>query len=717
MEATWLKPSVTATHHFSPSTRVQVEVALAETPAQVLYRLLTEREQEASWLLAKRIADTALEGVLVPFDAISSDSNTAATMDAIVSRIDVVRAMVIKAGKEHATSSLSSTLQYAYCATLNGSCLRTVSQPASQPAAVVNRLFHQYYQLMGKGRRERSQSSKWQRYLAEQGSPVPDQTQTAQWETAGVSGHTFLIGTILQALGYFGATYLPEIIGFHWAWMALDTSSAFHIQAHDMPDADTYARETATQYLCEWEGDSLQSEAARKRVSRGAALAIALRQLQLKILDQCHVEENSPLEHKVARIFDTHYKFAGPQHGNVKLDGKLLVDIFNAPNFDVLAFVRQFKQSHWTNVKAGRACRFLQAIHFGGPMFGVFNEEETQIISRWLEEPISSTPMVPIVLAQASMATVLTHDIRSIQFCDPAPIKDERDWLYRLINIELFPNILRNSCDFLAENLKNVSNVRWNRKTTRYTDASALKWSPSALRQRVLEIYDNKLQAPCRSVEQMPSKDEVIFRQKTYMLGNLIDGAWLYRLDPLVSNIPGAWDLFAIYADEMGCGKQEENHIALIYQVLESMAISLPHISTLEFCDQDELLDDFYPFAIFQLSLALFPHSAYPAILGYNLAIEMFGLGEMRKQEIEKLRHWNLSTIYEVTHLSIDNISKGHAKQALDAINEYMANANGYTNAAGLDVAFSDIWNGYGSFANFIEGKESVTAEDDEYII
>src|SRR5262249_13009315 len=157
---------------------------------------------------------------------------------------------------------------------------------------------------------------------------------------------------------------------------------------------------------------------------------------------------------------------------------------------------------------------------------------------------------------------------------------------------------------------------------------------------------------------EIPSRDEVIFGQKTFALGSMIDGSWAHRIGAVGHDTRCSDDmLYAIYADEMGRGEPAKNHIILIYQVLDSLGIDVPHIRDTEFPDQDELPDHLYGFSLFQLSLALFPDSCYDEILGYNLGIEMFGLGTQRMHEMQKLRHHGFDVAYEEAHLSIDNIS------------------------------------------------------------
>ena len=145
----------------------------------------------------------------------------------------------------------------------------------------------------------------------------------------------------------------------------------------------------------------------------------------------------------------------------------------------------------------------------------------------------------------------------------------------------------------------------------------------------------------------------------------LVDGAWAGRTGNL-----GRYQrrsdglLFSVYADEMGLGELRKNHVALIRQVLANLGLVLPHIRDGAFRDQAELPDSTYDYALHQLCLSLFPDTLYNEILGFNLGIELSGLGRQRMHQIQLLRAHGLDASYEEIHLSIDNLSAGHARQA-----------------------------------------------------
>ena len=167
----------------------------------------------------------------------------------------------------------------------------------------------------------------------------------------------------------------------------------------------------------------------------------------------------------------------------------------------------------------------------------------------------------------------------------------------------------------------------------------------------------------------------------------------------------------------MGGGEVRKNHIELIHRVLRSMGVLLPHIASREFIDQDELLDELYPFAIFQLSLAQFPDTLRSEILGFNLGIEMFGLGELRLHEIQKMRHWGFDTAYEVTHLSIDNFGSGHSRTSVDAVVDHLDQIAIEFGAVAQQREWERVWTGYASFAQFVEPATALPQGLSDYII
>jgi len=148
--------------------------------------------------------------------------------------------------------------------------------------------------------------------------------------------------------------------------------------------------------------------------------------------------------------------------------------------------------------------------------------------------------------------------------------------------------------------------------------------------------------------------------------------------------------------------------------VLASMDFVLPHLREPEFRRQNQLSESHrqYESANHQLSLSLFPDTFYNEILGYNLGIEMYGLGQMRMNEIQRLRHHGFDTGYEEAHLTIDNFSAGHSRQAVDAITAYLDDVRRDLGPSAVDGEWRRIWRGYASFAYFAEPQLMAELDD-----
>jgi hypothetical protein len=288
-------------------------------------------------------------------------------------------------------------------------------------------------------------------------------------------------------------------------------------------------------------------------------------------------------------------------------------------------------------------------------------------------------------------------------FADADPV-DDREMFYRVVNIEHFPNTLGLARERAERGIAGGEILLVHGAGARYTDASEFDYSPAALQARVDRVYWDKLVNPYRPLTEFPSREKVVFGQMTFALANLVDGAWAHRLGAIGRfQRDSDGTLFSIYADEMGSGDLRKNHITLIYQVLRSLEIPVPHIRAAEFQDQEYMPEGTYDFAIHQVCMSLFPDSLYNELLGYTLGTEMYGLGEVRLHEIEKLRRYGFDTSYDEVHLSIDNVSGGHSRLAIDAIVSHLDLVERMLGPSAVIQEWRRIWRGYASFAFYAE--------------
>jgi hypothetical protein len=305
--------------------------------------------------------------------------------------------------------------------------------------------------------------------------------------------------------------------------------------------------------------------------------------------------------------------------------------------------------------------------------------------------------------AAARLAAIAAARPADVVIANVGEIGD-RELFYRLVNIENHGNTLPLAAGRAARLFDDAEILFTCGADGRYTDASFFDYSPRALYERAERVYQDKLVAPYRPLDEIPDADEVVFLQTTYALGALIDATWIHRMaNTGRAQRPTDAALFAIYADEMGYGNLRKNHITLIHRALHSMGIKMPHIRDAAFMNQRDLPDALYGFSLHQLCMALFPDTYYNEILGYNLAIEMFGLGELRLHEIQKLKHYGFDDCYEQAHLTIDNISAGHSKQAADIIVAHLDHVQRTLGEAAMQREWRRVWRGYASLAYFVE--------------
>ncbi len=706
--------------HFDPAARPLADAALAAEPAEIAASLLKDCESEAMLLVAKQILDATLS--LAEWD----DGALQAMVQAPVlrgGRLDreglrhwleeqsIATAAALDGLLALGPSARHSLLRGRAALSLLGDCwLDIVSQPATQPAAIVNILFGQRWLLLGEGCPARSCVASRRRSLEAVGIFLPPISDAGFFRAAATEPTTSLQAAFLLSLSRYPATYLPELIGIHAAchFLGIDDRVA-GLAALVTREAAWEALDTYVDGL----EDDPAGEALSRRLVDAMRVYVGLERRQVAMLaEQVGQSTARSLDLQVAEIIRRHAPFAGKQHGRVRIGGKLLSESFAEANLDLATFLQDFKRSFYLRADAKGSCRFLEALKFGGPMFGIFSEQEACVLRSWIHGAAQTVdePIILVTEAQdESVARVWLANIRNRPPRDTVfesvPDLDDRTLFYRLVNIENFPNTLSVALERVRAGLVRAQALFANEVAGRYTDARFFDYSPEALTARIESIYWHKLVEPYKPLADIPPRDEVVFGQKYYALGNLIDGCWLFRSSGTGrSERISDTGLFSIYADEMGFGDLEKNHITVIHRVLRSLGIDLPHIRDDAFIDQDEIPDTFYTFPLNQLSLGQFPNRLHPEILGYNLGVEMFGLGEVRLHEIQRLKHWGFDHTYEAVHLSIDNLSTGHARQAVAIIQAHLAETEQRYGAAVCAAEWRRIWNGYASFAYFMEG-------------
>ncbi len=683
---------------FSAQASAHADAIIAQRPDALFQRLLRDQESEAVYLVARRVLDAFLP------------RHTAgpATASDIAAQVSQVRDELTRTLESLLASDLDTRdvvlRQRAPLGLLGGCWLDVLSQPATQPSVIVNRLFAHHFALRGEGNPRRSVTQMRRRGLEDADIYLPELSATDFLGKAGARPLTALHGSFYLALSRLPGNFLPELIGVHYAFCAIGVDDLLSGMPPVVPEPAL--REVLAEYL------ALAGPAERERLRSGLLLALDLEREHVAMLAELAAwHQDLSLESKVAAIVDRHAPFAGSHHAGVRIGKRPLADTLTGPGLDIGQFLAEFRESRQLRRTSDGLCRFISAIKFGGPMFAIFDEREAAVFQAWVET-VQAGERPDIVVtpntagdAQAKVrsAAIAASKPRDVVIAEPG-MPGHRELFHRLVNIENYPNTRPLAAERAAELFTEAETLFEHGADGRYTDASYFDYSPQALYERAEHVYQEKLVKPYRPLDRIPSREMVIFLQATYALGALVDAAWIHRVANL-GRCERASDaaLFSIYADEMGHGNLCKNHITLIHQALQSMGINQPHIRDVAFMDQDDLPDDLYGFSLHQLCMALFPDTYFNEILGYNLAIEMFGLGELRLHEVQKMHHYGFDDCYERAHLTIDNLSSGHSRQAADIIVSHLDDVRSALGEASVQREWRRVWRGYASLAYFVE--------------
>ncbi|HWT72803.1 MAG TPA: iron-containing redox enzyme family protein [Oxalicibacterium sp.] len=144
----------------------------------------------------------------------------------------------------------------------------------------------------------------------------------------------------------------------------------------------------------------------------------------------------------------------------------------------------------------------------------------------------------------------------------------------------------------------------------------------------------------------------------------LVDGAWLYGLLPRWNDV-GLHGLIQTYLEELGDGVPEKNHVALYRHLLATHG-----------CDQWQHLDDeHFVQGTIQLCLASETDHFLPEVIGYNLGYEQLPLHLLISAY--ELNELGIDPYYFTLHVTIDNAAAGHARKAVQSLQQVCPAAGG----------------------------------------
>ena len=250
------------TFEISPAGREEADRLRRLPAAQLFHRLVRDQESDAALLTCRRLVGTFLGELPVPSVGIGE-------VGALVAEARAELAPVVE-GLAGLPSEIRQLVyrQRAPLALLDGCWLDLVSQPATQPAIIVNRLYAQHYAQRGAGNPLHSQEHRRRRAL-----------EAAEVTLPSIGAHDFLARaearplTALQACWYLAlsrlpANFLPEVAGVQFAFRMLGIDDLL------LGGGPVPATEPLTSLLAEF--TELADESAQARLVRAVQLVIGL---------------------------------------------------------------------------------------------------------------------------------------------------------------------------------------------------------------------------------------------------------------------------------------------------------------------------------------------------------------------------------------------------------------------------------------------------------
>ncbi|MGX5913776.1 iron-containing redox enzyme family protein [Aliidiomarina sp. Khilg15.8] len=150
------------------------------------------------------------------------------------------------------------------------------------------------------------------------------------------------------------------------------------------------------------------------------------------------------------------------------------------------------------------------------------------------------------------------------------------------------------------------------------------------------------------------TRSEALYYLQAIAPTKLVDGAWLYGLTRHWQD-KRFFPLINTYLEELGDGDARLNHVTLYQELLEKHG-----------CTTEPEHESLYNQGAIQLALAHNGSEFLPEIIGYNLGYEQPPLHMLITAY--ELKELGIDPYYFKLHVTTDNASTGHARQAAEAV-------------------------------------------------
>ncbi len=510
--------------------------------------------------------------------------------------------------------------------------------------------------------------------------------------------------TLQLALSIFPRVFLPEILGFTLAYCKMPTPIEVCFPQHQLPGVFFQQRQSRLNQAIIPLQDCIrnylplfpyQAQELGLRIQQGFWLYY--HQLQI-CSEQFHalLKTPPPRSQAIIRLLQTKAAAATGHHHKILLQGITLNKWFAELPNNAQAFLQALAQSDYIDKQHPAKSRLLKLFAFKGPMFGVLNESEQDMLLKWIQEGANSS-LIDMTKepAKARLNRLATkHD----QLPKSYTKLSNRALYYYLVNVDLFPDVLPIAKNKLSKLLQTCALLN----TLPFKHYS---------HQQLDNFINNHYQREVSTYRPLQGKPKI--SKEAYIWGFeqiapliLIDGCWIQNslslesVSPEISSI-----LYGIYCDETGNGHLEQNHPFIFQQLLDSLSIRLPPTYSKAFINHSGFINSAFDLPVFMLSLSRFSIQFLPELLGLNMAIELSGLGKSYLRLVDDWNYWGINPSIASIHISIDNYASGHAFLAKKAIQLYMDEIMLKTgDHAQLDKQWRRIYTGYASL-RFVGGR------------
>ncbi|UVO10037.1 iron-containing redox enzyme family protein [Pectobacterium polonicum] len=383
------------------------------------------------------------------------------------------------------------------------------------------------------------------------------------------------------------------------------------------------------------------------------------------------------------RIFSSKSKMAYGYHQKSTV---LKCPFDNLMKNDIVAFTKALKETKWFHGDTPNEMPFFKyLIGFNGPMFKVFSNQEIKEIKQWATSKSLSREEIKEEEKKFELKISAPHknsseyrkekNIRKIFF----DLMNSEDHSFLDWHSEIFVD------DWLIKSRKEIKSIPF----ATYNEIDLDLWFLGKTKLQIEDYQQGR-------IDLNKTREEVIDEAIHLSPMILLDGAWINQFShPTLIDDDIGEILYEIYSDEIGNGYNKKNHPVIYRNLICSMGVTLPDITSREFSESKLFDDEDFYVPVYWLSISRSPQKYLPETLGLNLAMELSGVGGAYNQARDELKKYGFDSLFVDLHNSIDNAASGHSAGALNAIKIFMRRHTNKKNPVLTKMLWERIWTGY----------------------